>query len=96
MALVTPIWVEHKIFINVGFNVNYNLPSTLGQFYKPAYVPGLFGKRSIDYSDSPTPIERQWSEGSPALENKYNNGTRIQGDVSAGEMYAYFQELLSL
>jgi hypothetical protein len=94
MALVTPIWLEHRIFINVGFNVNYNLPATIAQFTKPVFVPGLFTKRSIDYADSPT--DNQWSLDSPTMENKYNNGTRIQGDVSAGEMYAYFQELLNL
>jgi hypothetical protein len=86
MALVSPIWLEHKIFVNVGFNVNYDLPSKVTQFTKPGIFPGIFG-RSFDSNQTSVPT-------SPA--NKYSEGSRIKRDMSAGEVYSYLEEILSL
>ncbi|KAL7050188.1 hypothetical protein ACKWTF_003981 [Chironomus riparius] len=49
MALVSKIaYVDsHRVAINSGFNVNYNLPTSLANFYKPTYF------RSLENSTSP-------------------------------------------
>lgn len=49
MALVSRVsYIQsHSVAINTGFNINYNLPYNLSNFYKPTYF------RSLENSTSP-------------------------------------------
>jgi DM4/DM12 family len=91
MALVTPVWLEHKIFVNYGFNVNYNLPSSVGEFTRPAYWPGIQGRGLGEKV-----FDALVNQTQPVIDHKYNQHQRIKRDMSAGEVYTYLRDLLLL
>jgi hypothetical protein len=87
MALVSPVWLEHKIYVNLGFNINYDLPSTVSQFTRPAFWPS--GRALIDELVGV-------QQNRTTHDHKYNVHSRIRRDMSAGEVYAYLKDILML
>lgn len=99
---------DRKFFINLGFQFNYNLPFSPTSFYNPMYFPRsrafLDDGKSLQTTNvnvqlNSTNAENNTTTAAPddnhSVEdddNKY--GQRNRRDMSAGELYASFENTL--
>lgn len=99
---------DRKIFINFGFQFNYNMPFSPTSFYKPAYWPyarALAEQLEIlsDESNSTTSsYDNKTFNYLPDNKNEHDvsaqkyqlNENRVRRDLSAGELYKSLENTL--
>lgn len=77
MCLVAPITKipdMRRVQINIGFQINYNLPFRLSNFYDPMYWA-----RAMSNASSPAIIIDEKAE---------KETTRVKRDLTAGQLYS--------
>ena len=99
---------SHRVAINVGFQINYNLPFQLKDFYSPMYwarslsnignitsnfINAFVQGKSNDVDD--TAIETTIKPKSKKKKKKKSK-TKIKRDLSAGQLYAGLRETMSM
>lgn len=111
MCIVMPVSgiTSHRVAINIGFQINYNLPFQLKDFYSPMYwarslsnignitsnfIHGLVEGKSND-SDDETAIETTVKPKGKKKKKK-KSITKIKRDLSAGQLYAGLRETMSM
>ncbi|CAO1424089.1 unnamed protein product [Diamesa hyperborea] len=84
MAPITKIPDNRRVGLNIGFQINYQMPFKLGSFYNP-----MFWARKLSHVSSPAiSIDVNSTE--------YNEKYRVKRDLTAGQFYAGLKETMSL
>lgn len=90
---------DHKAFVNVGFQFNYNMPYTPSSFYDPMYwrraLPNDAKPQNETGSDDAKNItKRQINDVETHEKPKYHSELDNEMDISAGELYKSWESFL--
>jgi hypothetical protein len=102
MALVAQVSyiTTHRVAVNTGFNIAYNLPSNLREFTSPIFFPrSLLNKNSSILPSFLSKLAEDSSMDETSTDATEEDTTivpRTKRDITAGEFYLRINEVLSL
>lgn len=108
MCLVMPVSgiTSHRVAINIGFQINYNLPFQLKDFYSPMYwarslsnignITSNFIQAFVHDKSNDVDTVIETTIKPKSKKKKKKSKTKIKRDLSAGQLYAGLIETMSM